>query len=111
MSKLINGTQYNDFNDLIKASGLTKEELLEIKLKNKVISELIKARQGKGLTQKELETISGVKQPLIARIEKGNVDPQITTLLKILLPLGLTLAIVPEGNQEEGGLEQCVRYS
>jgi predicted transcriptional regulator len=100
MSKLINGTEYNDFNDLIKASGLTKEELYELKLKNQIIGELIKARQGKRLTQKELETISGVKQPLIARIERGNVDPQITTLLRILLPLGLTLAVVPEKNKE-----------
>ncbi|NLD49546.1 MAG: helix-turn-helix domain-containing protein [Clostridiaceae bacterium] len=100
MSKLINDIQYNDFNDLVKASGLTKEELHEIKLKNQIICELIKARQGKGITQKELEAISGVKQPLIARIEKGNVDPQITTLLRILLPLGLTLAVVPESNQE-----------
>jgi predicted transcriptional regulator len=99
MSKIISGTEYNDFNDLVKASGLTKEELLEIKLKNQIISELVKARQGQGLTQKELETISGVKQPLIARVEKGNVDPQISTLLRILAPLGLTLAVVPEGNQ------------
>jgi DNA-binding XRE family transcriptional regulator len=100
MSKVIAGTEYKDFNDLVKASGLTKEELHEIKLKNQIIGEIIKARHGKGITQKELETISGVKQPLIARIERGNVDPQITTLLRILLPLGLTLAVVPEGNQE-----------
>lgn len=49
MSKLINDIQYNDFNDLIKASGLTKEELLEIKLKNQIISELIKTPQGRGI--------------------------------------------------------------
>ena len=100
ISKIIAGTEYNDFNDLINASGLTKEELHEISLKNQIIGELVNARKGKGITQKELETISGVKQPLIARIEKGNVDPQITTLLKILLPLGLTLAIVPQKNQD-----------
>ena len=100
MSKVIAGTEYNDFSDLVKASGLTNEELHEIKLKNQIIGELIKARKGNGITQKELETISGVKQPLIARIERGNVDPQITTLLRILLPLGLTLAVVPKGNQE-----------
>ena len=100
MSKLINGTEYNDFHDLVKASDLMKEELHEIKLKNQIIGEIVKSRQGKGITQKELEVISGVKQPLIARIEKGNVDPQITTLLRILLPLGLTLAVVPEENQE-----------
>ena len=58
MSKVISGTEYNDFNDLVKASGLTNEELQEIKLKNQIIGELIKARHGKRITQKELETIS-----------------------------------------------------
>ena len=96
MSKSIAGTEYNDFNDLVRESNLTEEELQEIKLKNQIINEIIKARKGQGITQKELEIISGVKQPLIARIEKGSVDPQITTILRILLPLGLTLAVVPE---------------
>ncbi|MCI9359196.1 MAG: helix-turn-helix domain-containing protein [Lachnospiraceae bacterium] len=39
--------------------------------------------------------MSGVKQPIIARMEKGTTSPQIDTILKILLPLGKTLAIVP----------------
>ena len=96
MSKTIAGVEYNDFDDLIRESQLTKEELYEIQFKNQIISEIIKARKGNGITQKELEEISGVKQPLIARIEKGGVDPQITTILRILLPLGLTLAVVPQ---------------
>ena len=41
------------------------------------------------------EELSGVKQPVIARIEKGTSSPQIETVLKILAPLGKTLAIVP----------------
>jgi predicted transcriptional regulator len=47
------------------------------------------------LTQKELESASGVKQPVIARLERGNTDPQLSTLIKVLAPLGKTLAIVP----------------
>lgn len=96
MSKTIAGVEYNDFDDLIRESQLNKEELYEIQFKNQIISEIIKVRKGNGITQKELEEISGVKQPLIARIEKGGVDPQITTILRILLPLGLTLAVVPQ---------------
>ncbi len=61
MSKTISRTEYNDFNDLVIASGLTNEELHEIKQKNQIISEIVKARHGQGLTQKELELISGVK--------------------------------------------------
>ena len=39
--------------------------------------------------------MSGVKQPIIARIETGKSIPQVSTLIKLLVPLGKTLAIVP----------------
>jgi hypothetical protein len=76
-------------------SLLTPEEILESDLRVALIGELIKARQEKGLSQKKLEELSGVKQPVIARMEKGQTSPQIDTILKVLAPLGKTLAIVP----------------
>ena len=51
--------------------------------------------QEKGISQKKLEELSGVKQPVIARMESGATSPQIDTLLKVLIPLGKTLAVVP----------------
>ena len=60
-----------------------------------LIGELIKARQERGISQKQLEELSGVKQPIIARMEKGATNPQINTLIKVLAPLGKTLAVVP----------------
>lgn len=71
------------------------EEIAESKLKVSLIGELIKTRQEQGISQKKLEELSGVKQPVIARMEKGYTSPQIDTLLKVLAPLGKTLAIVP----------------
>ncbi|MCI9086944.1 MAG: XRE family transcriptional regulator, partial [Clostridia bacterium] len=32
---------------------------------------------------------------IIARMERGNTNPQLDTILKVLAPLGKTLAIVP----------------
>lgn len=75
-------------------SLLTPEEILESDLRVALIGELIKARQEKGLSQKKLEELSGVKQPVIARMEKGQTSPQLDTILKVLAPLGKTLAIV-----------------
>lgn len=75
-------------------SLLTPEEILESNLRVALIGELIKARQEKGLSQKKLEELSGVKQPVIARMEKGQTSPQLDTILKVLAPLGKTLAIV-----------------
>lgn len=74
---------------------LTPEEIAESDLRVALIGELIKARQEKGLSQKKLEELSGVKQPIIARMEKGTTTPQLSTILKVLIPLGKTLAIVP----------------
>jgi DNA-binding XRE family transcriptional regulator len=74
---------------------LTPEEKAESDLRVALIGELIKARQEQGITQKKLEELSGVKQPIIARMETGATNPQIETVLKILIPLGKTLAVVP----------------
>ena len=73
----------------------TPEEIAASNLRVALIGELIKARQERGISQKKLEELSGVKQPIIARMEKGATSPQIDTILKVLAPLGKTLAIVP----------------
>ncbi len=46
--------------------------------------EIKRLRLTAGLTQKELAKLAGVSQSLIARIEKGNVNPRMNTLKKIL---------------------------
>lgn len=81
--------------DEVRAELFTPEENAESDLRVALISELIKARQEKGFSQKKLEEISGVKQPVIARMEKGYTSPQLDTILKVLAPLGKTLAVVP----------------
>lgn len=73
---------------------LTPEEIAQSNLRVALIGELIKARQEKGFSQKKLEELSGVKQPVIARMEKGLTSPQLDTVLKVLAPLGKTLAVV-----------------
>lgn len=75
--------------------ALTQEDRDEIALKVKIIGQILEARKEKGLTQAELEAISGVKQTFIARLENNRMDPQLTTILKLLHPLGMTLTVVP----------------
>lgn len=76
-------------------SFMTVDEIAESDLRVAVIGQLIKARQEKGISQKQLEEMSGVKQPVIARMEKGTTKPQLDTVLKVLASLGMTLAVVP----------------
>ena len=79
----------------VRKELFTPEEIAESDLRVSIIGELIKARQEKGISQKKLEELSGVKQPVIARMEKGTTSPQLDTILKVLAPLGKTLAVVP----------------
>ena len=62
--------------DEVEQELFTPEEIAESNLRVAIIGELIKARQERGISQKKLEEISGVKQPVIARMEKGYTSPQ-----------------------------------
>ena len=57
--------------------------------------EMIEARHEKGISQKKLEELSGVSQPVIARMEIGKTSPQLDTVLKVLVSPGKTLAVIP----------------
>ena len=101
MSVELGGTKWTTWDDVEKEMFIP-EEIAESDLRVALIGELIKARQEKGISQKQLEELSGVKQPVIARMEKGYTSPQLDTILKLLLPLGKTLAIVPLGKPQKG---------
>lgn len=71
----------------------TPEEIRESDLRVAIIGEMVKARQEKGISQKKLEELSGVKQPITARMETGKTSPRLDTVLKVLGALGKTLYI------------------
>jgi DNA-binding XRE family transcriptional regulator len=81
-----------DALELLK-SYFALEELAASDLRVALMIELAHARAEKGISQKKLEALSGVKQPIIARMEKGYTSPQLDTVLKVLAPLGKTLYI------------------
>ena len=89
------------WNDIEKTmQALSTEELAEIDLKVEIVGMIIEARKRKSISQRELEQMSGVPQAVIARFERNSTNPRLTTLLRILRPLGYKLAIVPiEGNE------------
>ena len=78
----------------VRAELYTPEEIAECDLRVAIIGEMIRARQEKGITQKKLEEMSGVKQPVIARMESGASSPTLSTVMKLLVPLGKKLAVV-----------------
>lgn len=86
---------YISWENVKKELNLTKEQEAEIQLEMDIIEATIKARKSNKLSQRELSKKSGVKQPAIARIEKGINSPQTSTLIKLLYPLGYTIRVVP----------------
>ena len=91
---------FSDYmNDETRVSPAERERInFEISL----IGKMVEAREEKGLSQRELSELSGVKQPAIARLESMKATPQIDTLFKVLHPLGYTIEIVPLSNKQPG---------
>lgn len=83
------------WKEVRKSLSITPEEEVEIQLEMDIINATIEARKKNNLTQRELSKKSGVKQPVIARIEKCVNSPQTSTLIKLLYPMGYTIRVVP----------------
>ena len=81
--------------ELLQKGLISEEEIRESELRVALMSEIIMARKEQNITQQQLEKLSGVRQPVIARMESMTSIPKIDTVMKVLAPLGKTLAVVP----------------
>ncbi len=96
MSINIGGEKFTTFADYMNDENrVSKSEKAQVEFEAALIGKLIEARERRGLSQRELAELCGVKQPAIARLENMKTTPQIDTLFKVLSPLGYTLSIVP----------------
>lgn len=83
------------WEEVRKNLNITPEQEEEIKLEMEIMEATIEARKKAQLSQRELSKKTGIKQPAIARIEKGIGSPRVSTLMKLLYPIGYTLRVVP----------------
>ena len=86
-------TSWKDFR---KTLDLTPEEEEIMNLEKAVISAIVEAREQSHLTQKQLSELCGISQPVIARLESAVHSPQINSIIRILKPLGYTLAVTKD---------------
>lgn len=61
-----------------------------------IVADITELRQSKGISQQELANMTGIKQPVIARMEKGTTNPRLDTVIKIVEALDYELKIVPK---------------
>ncbi len=78
-----------------KELNLSEEDERIIELEKELIKTMVSIREEQGVTQTELSKRCGIRQPMLARMEKNIHSPQIDSLLRVLTPLGYTLQIVP----------------
>lgn len=70
-------------------------------MENELLNSIVKLREEKGLSQVQLARLCNMKQPVISRMENSIHSPQITSLLRVLIPLGYKLQIVSLDEFEE----------
>lgn len=86
-------SKWEDLEKRLLADPEVKGEYDRLQPRYVLISQLIKARIKKGISQKELAEKIGTKQSAIARFESGNVNPSLEFLQKIALAMGRRLSI------------------
>ncbi len=87
--------KFKNWEDVRKEFNFTPEEEEAKKIYKEIILATIKLREEVGMTQRELSEKSGIIQPSIAKIETFKRLPTASTLIKLLVPLGYTLKVVP----------------
>ena len=87
--------KFTKWEDFEKTLNITPEEEKEIKLEMELIMAAIEVREKLNLTQRELSKKTKIKQPAIARIESFSCSSRVSTLIKLLYPMGYTLKVVP----------------
>ena len=91
----MNKEKFETWDELEKELNITDKQEVEIQLEIDIIKATIEARKKSKLSQQKLSEISGIKQPNIAKLEDYKRTPQISTLIKLLYPMGYTLKVVP----------------
>jgi len=79
--------------DDVETELLTPEEIAARNLRVDLMIQITHARKTNGITQKKLEEMSGVRQPVIARMESGLTSPRLDTVMKVLTALGKKLVM------------------
>jgi ribosome-binding protein aMBF1 (putative translation factor) len=82
-----------DFPKLMKAAIETR----------RLVRQLAAERERQGLSQKAVAVALGTKQPNVARLERGAVDPKHTTLVRYADLLGKRITLQPAVGAKRNG--------
>lgn len=66
-----------------------------------ISDELLRLRKINGLTQGQLAASAGLSRMTVQRIEAGEIDPRLSTLLEMARTLGMEPMLVPSDLRQE----------
>jgi predicted transcriptional regulator len=69
----------------------------------RLVRQLVAERERQGLSQDKVAAALGTKQPNVARLERGAVDPKHTTLVRYATLLGKRITLQPIRPNGQGG--------
>jgi predicted transcriptional regulator len=91
----MDGTDFRDFrSELLKNDDIRREyEALEPKYL--IVQAIINRRNQLSLSQRQVAALSGMKQPAICRLERGDSNITVGTLFKVANALSLDIEFKP----------------
>ncbi|MCD8325556.1 MAG: helix-turn-helix transcriptional regulator [Lachnospiraceae bacterium] len=85
---------WNDYKEYAKnIDPVAKQDLEEAEQMADIINTIIDRRAELGISQRDLASMCGLPQSSVARIETYKTTPKISTLVKIMHRLGLSLKV------------------
>lgn len=81
-------------SELFEAETTIETEQKAVKLKENIIKELIVYRNANSLTQAQFAQKIGVKQQAISRFERGDINPRLSFIIKVLQGMEKTIQFV-----------------
>lgn len=86
---------YNEFlEELLNEDTSLKKEIELLDLRYALIEELVNYRSKNNISQSEFAERIGVKQQVISRFEKGDVDPRLSFISKIIYGMNKRFTLV-----------------
>jgi transcriptional regulator with XRE-family HTH domain len=96
--------RYDDLDAYIAKRAVRNPEfpaMVDAALKERrLLRELATRRVEMGLSQKTVAALMGTTQPALARLERGEIDPKLSTLERYAEALGQSIAVIADTDTE-----------
>lgn len=94
------GTDFKEFRDELLQDTNVRREYELLKPKYDFIQAIIARRNELSLSQRKLAEITGMHQPAICRLERGDRNTSIGTLFKVAQALGLQINLTESNHKD-----------